>query len=228
MPAVPINTLRANLNWSTESGNEIAVTALHLHSDVADWASSLQDIVDGVGGAFNTHWGDLGAYHATTCKLKSIDLYGLNPTTGKASDKATWSPGESSLAGTGSGGMLPPSTAVVVQLWGYPIAGFVENQRRHRGRIFLPGMVQGALNPATGLVSDTVMAGLGGAWGAVINAINAAEHAGQGLATVAILSRRDQSLNNVQGVTVAQLPAVQRRRINALASNRGPSTAITW
>lgn len=231
------NLMRANIVWNLESGQEIAVTSLHLsvqHFTGNDltWPDATQQVADVLSDKLTSHWSDLGTMISNKVNVSRIDTYRLDDT-GHALDKGTHGYANTDVVGAATGAMLPPSSAVVLQLWGYTPGGFVQHPRRHRGRLFLPGAVISVLDPNTGLISTTNQDSLAGWWGAFFNDLQGA-HVGtpvppgnsSDFIKTGIYSKRDNDFVQLQAVTVAHLPAVQRRRINALASTHSAATTI--
>lgn len=234
---VPAELAVADLVWSLDFGAEIAVNRLwlqhhHITGNSFDWGDALQKIADHVASSFQTHGGQILGHINTSTYLNRIDAYSIDAATGLANDKRTHVCGATDVKGTASSGMLPPSTAVVVQLWGYDPATYAVHPRRRRGRLFMCGVDMNCL-ANDGTVSSTAQSDLTQGWSAFFNDLQgmSVDSGGQPIGTgdwmnCGVLSRRDQAFYQLEAVSVAHLPGVQRRRINAFQSTHSTPGVI--
>jgi hypothetical protein len=234
--AVPPEMAVADLVWSIH-GNEIAVNRIwlqHEHHDTVtfDWGDALQTIADKVVSSLSAD----GAGHSvmggisSDCSLTRVDAYQIDET-GHATDKRSHDLTGSPLQG-GQGGNYSPLMSAVIQLWGYDPTGFKPHAKRWRGRIFSP-CTPASFFTNEGMITTDSAGVLAGWWGSFLNDLQGM-HVGESAGlpggptdsmNVGVLSRVDSAFRQMEAVTVALKPGIQRRRMNALPANR--SSAVT-
>lgn len=218
MPPVPNGSVRINLNWSIESGQEIAVSSLWGLLGVttpipSEWADA-QDVATALApGMQNGMDSGLSASMSNTAKLATMEVYLLEPTTGKAAGKGTHDFADLAK-GSQSGQMLPPTNAATVQLWGYPPTSWTPNARSRRGRIAMPAATTSAVS-TDGRVAQTYAENVTAAWRIVFNAWRALTFGGHTFEPT-IYSRLLHDHISIKAVSMSNLWGVQRRRENAL------------
>lgn len=228
MPAgSPPGLVKFQVDYSTMGGHEIAVTSMAGLAGgdglVNTWEGA-QDLADALKTAWATGWNaGIKGVTSTSVYVKDLKVYVIDPATGQARDQgvATWS--SSDLVGTATSGPLPPTTALVAQLWAYDPAGFAVHRRRKRGRVFQPGIAQGAV-ASDGMVISTYQDAIVAGYHAFIDAANAITLTGADF-TVGVYSRADQQIHPVQAVSCSNHFGFQTRRQNALAYTH--STPVT-
>lgn len=235
---VPDELAVLDLVWSLDFGAEIAVNRLWVqhHHDTGnpfDWGDALQTMADHVATSMETKGGQILSHVNTSTYLNRIDAYQIDGDSGLAVDKRTHVCGATDVKGSASSGMLPPSTAIVIQLWGYDPATYAVHPRRRRGRLFMCGIDANCL-ANDGTVSGTAQSDLTAGWSAVLNDLQGMHIGGLGTGTgvpdyanLGVLSRVDKAFYQLEAVSVAHLPGVQRRRINAFASTHSTPSAIS-
>lgn len=226
--ALPDELAVADIVWSIESGQEIAVNRIylqhhHISTNTFGWSDALKTIADKCVDAILNSAGPSGTtvrqtVHSTVL-LSRVDAYALD-TTGHATDKATSTP----TAGTNNGGMggsaLPPQLAPIVQLWAY--SGYAIHARRRRGRVFAPPPGTAALSTG-GRLDDGWRQTLADGWSGFLNDLQGVNVGGvtspgtHDYMNVGVLSRVDQAFYQLENISVAKDVGVQRRRINKLA-----------
>jgi hypothetical protein len=115
---------------------------------------------------------------------------------------------------------------MTLTLWAFPIGGWQPDPRRWKGRLFLPTLTTPALDPSTGLWSDTAMADVEQGWGAFFSQLAGAAGTAGSYQPV-VLSRKDVTSRKIVAVTASKVPSVQRRRVNALAHTHGTGVAVS-
>jgi hypothetical protein len=222
----PDEVFCADLVWSLENGQELAINRLwlqhhHTSGSQFEWQDGMDrvtaKILDAVqtsapsGGNTILHW------LSSKTHLTRVDAYSGWGSDGKATRRSLALP-SGTVAGTNTGGSAPPQLAPIVQLWGS--TGFVANGRRRRGRLFMP-QIGATYIGDDGRLDQTTRDGIAASWGAFFNDVQGAHMDGGAsidadYCNVGVYSRADQAFYQLEDVSVSQDFGVQRRRINKL------------
>lgn len=137
---------RISLLWSLLDGTEQAINTLHAQAD----ANLESTIAGNVAGAAGTAWPAVQANWPSSTKLLGVRVSSISDVAPYATLTTVEVP--LSLAGTSTSNAMPPQLAVVATIR-TPNAG-----RRHRGRIYLPTVTQGAMTTSARVGLDRCLA----------------------------------------------------------------------
>lgn len=235
---LPSELARVDIVWKIESGGEIAVNTFwmqHVHHDTETftWGDALQTIADKVATSMVANLNSSLGSISNTAHVDHIDAYQVG-TDGRSTDKRTHVCAPTDIPGRASGGnILPPFLCAVVQTWGMVPGTFKSHPRRFRGRMFWPLTSDNALG-ADGLLTSSFQDGLRGEMQAFFNDMQGM-HVSSGELTggaadfmkMGVLSRVDQAFYQMEAVSVAKKPGVQRRRMNKLVVAQETPAAIS-
>lgn len=235
MPNAPAELAVADIVWSLESGQEIAVNRLwlsHVHftGQTFSWGDALQTIADHVVSSISSPPSGSSPlqYIQSATKLTRVDAYSIG-TDWKATDKRTHDATADNVSGTMTGQALPPIFSPVLHLTAF--TGYVSNARRRTGRLFLPAPSDSALG-TDGLLTSTFRNNVANAWTNSLNDIQGMHvSGGDGSASdymsVVVVSRLDGLAHQLESVKVNNKPGIVKSRMNKLIESYGDVGVIS-
>ncbi len=216
MAAIPANLARVSIHWKPDQSawpDEQAVNTFHVSftdtTPPANWSVVTQQIADKVFSVLQTHWAGIAAYHGAGYQIDQIKVAALD-TSNHTTEEAVHAVGGGVLAGTASGGVMPPEVAVCLSLYGYAPGGFTSRRGTKRGRMYLPYIAASA-SGTDGKLSTSAWNGIIAAWQPVFADFRPATIT-DGTFTAVILSTTAGTATDIPWLAIDDHFDSQRRR----------------
>jgi len=184
------------------------------------WQEFVQEAANKTVEKLGTHWSKFAVLFDSKVQIDGVKVARLDSSGHTVSEGAATVPANT-LKGQGSGGNLPPETAVILGLWGYPPGTFTSHKGRKRGRLYLGGINQASMDSNGLLRQETITQVLPG-FRDLFNDLQGMSSGGVALPNpdpghwnMGIASSVDASFTQLQAISLEDQYGSQRRRQNA-------------
>jgi hypothetical protein len=218
---VPTSAVSLVWTFDLSQGSEpqdIAEFSIWMHDTNGGPASQfdMDNLAQNGADAWSANQGPGGYSRAVSLRNCTVRCYQPNGHTLRESIK----PPTAAWVGTAAGASLPWETSLCVSEYAYTPGSFTPDQRRKRGRYYLPPFGATLLDPSnSGFVDNTIMAGLLADQKTFVNALGANPGDGD-VFEPCIFSRADSALYKTTHLVVDAKIDSQRRRQNREIAGR--------